>query len=272
LADRPKVRPGSAPFGAFSSKHKPTEEIPPGAHTKTTPKPPRPEPPSKGATPISIPAHPVTPPKSRRHPSSPNQSKSSFPPPLGVSEEHDAWTLEHVQRQSTVPPVRTEEVDRLREISAHSEDSQPPAEDGTRGGALDLVDRSRPSERLDLIDEMEELYALDDLTGALRMAELVLGREPDNMQAQRCADNCRRRLIGLYASKVGDLTGVPRPLLSDAELRWLGLDHRSGFLLSRIDGACSIEELLDVCGMPRLEALKTLADLLDRGAIEIERR
>jgi hypothetical protein len=29
----------------------------------------------------------------------------------------------------------------------------------------------------------------------------------------------------------------------------------------------TIEELLDVCGMPRLEALKTLADPLERGVL-----
>jgi hypothetical protein len=104
------------------------------------------------------------------------------------------------------------------------------------------------------------------------MAELVLGREPDSPQARRCADNCRRRLLSLYQSKIGDVSGVPVPSLSENELRWLGLDHRAGFLLSRVDGISSVEDVLDVCGMPRLEALKTLVDLLDRGAIRIERR
>jgi hypothetical protein len=57
--------------------------------------------------------------------------------------------------------------------------------------------------------------------------------------------------------------------LGDSQLRWLGLDHRSGFLLSRIDGLSTVDELLDVCGMPRLEALKTLSELLERGAIRL---
>ena len=34
----------------------------------------------------------------------------------------------------------------------------------------------------------------------------------------------------------------------------------------------TIEEVLDVCGMPRLEALKTLVDLLERGAIRVQSR
>ena len=32
---------------------------------------------------------------------------SSFPPPLGQSEGHDAWTVDRMSRQITVPPVRS---------------------------------------------------------------------------------------------------------------------------------------------------------------------
>jgi hypothetical protein len=193
--------------------------------------------------------------------------KSSLPIPLGQAEGHDAWTMDRMSRQSTVPPVRRDDVDRLRELSAL------PLGDlrgDAFGGALDLVDRSRPLLPPDLVSEMEELYALDDLTGALRHAELILGRVPDHEQAERCAANCRTRLVQLYTSKIGRLDRVAVQALGDSQVRWLGLDHRSGFLLSRVDGLCTVDELLDVCGMPRLEALKTLADLLDRGAIRLE--
>jgi hypothetical protein len=203
---------------------------------------------------------------------------SSFPPPLGQAEGHDAWTLGRMSRQSTVPPPQAAEVDRLRALSARTGSGRPDSTSDAEttppsdGGALDLVDRSRPSQQLDLVGEMEELYALDDLTGALRFAELILGREPDNMQARQCAQNCRQRLVQLYASKIGDLSGVPVQALSENQMRWLGLDHRSGFLLSRVDGLSTIDEVLDVCGMPRLEALKTLVDLLERGAIRVQNR
>jgi hypothetical protein len=191
---------------------------------------------------------------------------SSFPPPLGQAEGHDAWTMERMQKQSTVPPVHTEDVDRLRQLSRAT---MPPPMESSEGGALDLVDRSKPSAQLDLVGEMEELYALDDLTGALRFAELILGRDPDNQQALRCAEKSRERLIGLYVSKIGDLSAVPVAAVNDSEMRWLGLDHRAGFLLSRVDSMSTVDEILDICGMPRLEALKTLVDLLERGAIRV---
>lgn len=198
----------------------------------------------------------------------PEQEEPTARGPLVPPREgHDAWTHDRVSRQSTIPPVRRDDVDRLRELSALPLGEPPTGV--ARGGALDLVDRSRPLSPPDLISEMEELYALDDLTGALRHAELILGRTPDNEQARRCATNCRNRLIQLYSSKLGRLDRVVEVVLSDSQLRWLGLDHRSGFLLSRIDGQSTVDELLDICGMPRLEGLKTLANLLERGAIRL---
>ena len=48
------------------------------------------------------------------------------------------------------------------------------------------------------------------------------------------------------------------------------LDPRAAFLLSRIDGAMTVEDVLDVSGMPRLEALRGLALLVRRGAVVIK--
>jgi hypothetical protein len=140
------------------------------------------------------------------------------------------------------------------------------------GGALDLVDRSRSSQMaLNLREEMEELYTLGEFTGSLRIAELILGSQPDDKQARLCAQNSRLRLAEQYSSKIGPLTQVPKLDLSDSEIRWLGLDHRAGFVLSQIDGQSSVEELVDICGMSRLELFKTLIELLNRGAIHLEK-
>lgn len=181
---------------------------------------------------------------------------------------HDGWTQGEKGKSgtSTVPPPRSAEVERLRELSAQRI-SEMPSDFEIGGGALDLVDHSRPSMELDLQGEMQDCYALDDLTGALRFAELILGRDPAHSEARHVAEECRNRLQSLYSSKVGDLSRVVEVALDEAELRWLGLDHRSGFLLSRVDGISTVEELLDICGMPKLEALKTLAELVERGAI-----
>lgn len=48
------------------------------------------------------------------------------------------------------------------------------------------------------------------------------------------------------------------------------LEPRSAFLLSRLDGSMTVEDVIDVSGMPRLEALRTLALLVRRGAVVIK--
>jgi len=143
----------------------------------------------------------------------------------------------------------------------------PPANEG----ALGLVERSRStSSGLDLVAEMRERFELDDYTGALRASELVLGRTPDHEEAQRISEASRGRLELHYLTRLGSLESRPRVVVKAAEIRWLGLDHRAGFLLSRIDGSASIDDLLAVSGMARLETLKTLVDLLYSEAIEID--
>jgi len=139
------------------------------------------------------------------------------------------------------------------------------------GGALGLVDRARPSSQpgVDLASEMAERYALDDFTGALRIAELLLGSDPSNPEARRYAQSCRERLVQIYTSRLGAITHRVEVIVPDREVRWLGLDHRAGFLLSRIDGTHTVDEVIDMSGMQRLEALKTLVDLRDAGAIRI---
>lgn len=123
---------------------------------------------------------------------------------------------------------------------------------------------------LDPIARIRERYDLGDFTGALVVAEGVLEDDPHNAVARRYVDDCRDMLLRMYLSRIGDTSQVPRVVMEPEQLRWLTLDHRAGFLLSCIDGASSIEELLDVCSMSPLEALRILYDLLQQGAISVD--
>ncbi len=75
----------------------------------------------------------------------------------------------------------------------------------------------------------------------------------------------RPLLDSLFTAVLGPLSGIPHHGRLYAEL-----DPRSAFLLSRIDGVLSIEDLIDISGMPRLEALKVLCGLVLRGAVVLE--
>jgi hypothetical protein len=54
------------------------------------------------------------------------------------------------------------------------------------------------------------------------------------------------------------------------EVTTLALDHREGFLLSLIDGASTVEQILDVCGMPSVEATRILCRLAAEGVIAFQ--
>ncbi len=184
---------------------------------------------------------------------------STIPPPEENTGGRDGWER---QRRSVTPPPQAYVLPVV----------PPPPAVPSVGDALTLVEhRSRPpASGPSPVTEMADRFALGDFTAALRLAELVLGAEPENRQAVETARASRQKLAQLYGSRLGPLDRVPRRTVLDSEIRWLGLDHRDGFVLAQVDGGHTIEEIIDVTGMPALEVLKTLVELLDVGAIAFE--
>ncbi len=115
--------------------------------------------------------------------------------------------------------------------------------------------------------EMRERFSLGDYSGALVVAEAILEDDPNHAEALRCVDSCRGVLEQMYTTRIGSLDRVPFVAVPQEQLRWLSIDHRSGFVLSHIDGNCSLEQILDVSGMPTLDALRILYELLQQRVI-----
>ncbi|MFO0714737.1 MAG: hypothetical protein U0353_33160 [Sandaracinus sp.] len=170
----------------------------------------------------------------------------------------DGWARS--RPSATIPPPAP------RARSEH-----PPAKRSSESTeSLRLVSaRSRPLSVSppDLAAEMNDRFALGDFTGALRAAELLLGQAPDDGEARQVAATSRDRLVQFHLARLGGLSAVLDLKVQGAEVRWLGLDHRAGFLLSCVDGSTTIEEIVDVSGMPKHEALRLLAELLEGGAV-----
>jgi len=124
-----------------------------------------------------------------------------------------------------------------------------------------------PSTRREMIDRFE----LGDFTGALSLAETLLEIDRGDAEARRIAETSRTRLRAIYVGRLGALDQVPVMMIPHAELRWLALDHRAGFVLSLVDGTSSIEEIIDVSTMPQLEVLRTLYNLLSQNVISLRR-
>ncbi|HEU4578189.1 MAG TPA: hypothetical protein VFS67_08045 [Polyangiaceae bacterium] len=119
------------------------------------------------------------------------------------------------------------------------------------------------------VRELEECYAVGDYSRALQIAEQMLARSPDDLAARRYAQNCRDVLTQMFAARIGPLDQVISVVVSPEEVQWLSLDHRAGFLLSLVDGMSTVDEILDISGMTRLDALKILHDLAEQQVVKL---
>lgn len=117
--------------------------------------------------------------------------------------------------------------------------------------------------------EMRERYDLGDFGGALEVAERLLAVAPANADANRIARDCREQLTELNEARLGSLDRVPSIVVADEDLKHVAIDHRAGFLLSHIDGVSSLETILDVSGMPRLDALRILVELVQKRVVAL---
>ena len=116
--------------------------------------------------------------------------------------------------------------------------------------------------------EIADRFALGDFARALSAAELQLGRDPDDAEAKRYAESSREHLEIRYATRIGSLDFIFNVAVPRAKIKWLGLDPPAAFLLSLVDGQTTVSEVLDICQMGRLEALRVFTELLDAKAIE----
>jgi hypothetical protein len=145
----------------------------------------------------------------------------------------------------------------------------PPAPDASTHAALHPpASPSAPAITEITVDdpaaEMRERASLGDYTGALEMAELLLAADPGHPEATECMASCHAILEKMYSAKLGPLDRAPIVVVPRAQLRWLSIDHRAGFILSLIDGTSPIEMIIDVSGMPKLDALRILHELVQQ--------
>jgi len=119
------------------------------------------------------------------------------------------------------------------------------------------------------VPDMQDRYAVGDFTGALVVAESILDTNPDDEDAKRYAQSCREVLTQMYAARIGPMDQVAVVAVPPDQITWLSLDHRAGFLLSLVDGVSSIEEILDISGMTRLDALRIMYTLVQQNVITL---
>jgi len=118
-----------------------------------------------------------------------------------------------------------------------------------------------------LIDAAMAWNSRNEFDKAVAAVDLALGEDPNSALAQKLIHRNRDQIMAVFTAFLGDLQRTPvlaRPL---HELGAAPISPRAAFLLSRIDGTLSLDEILDVSGMPRVEAYRYLCQLFLRGIL-----
>jgi len=116
--------------------------------------------------------------------------------------------------------------------------------------------------------KLNQHYDLGDFSGALDVAEQILQTNPNDSVALSRRQSSREVLMKMYESQIGPMDGIPNLAITDHELIWRNLDAAGGFILSRIDGMSTYEDIIDVSGLPRFETCRILNQLLQEGIIK----
>ncbi len=146
-----------------------------------------------------------------------------------------------------------------------------PLTDSPLGGLFDDAASLARKRAAELVQVAKTEMESGNLAGAVEVAELICaeGERAPPPGIDEVIEPARPLLERIFQAQVGSGDGVPAVVLEPAEIASLALDHRTGFLLSRIDGVITIEELLEVSGMGVLDSLRILSSLLRERLIEI---
>ena len=122
------------------------------------------------------------------------------------------------------------------------------------------------------MDEARRLLQEGNAEQALFLLARLLELAPLHSEASALSTECRAALERECLSAIGSASAILVVVVGTDELKGLGLDNVSGFLLSHMDGLTDVETLLDLSGLPRLLALRHLRGLVARGIVALPRK
>ncbi len=197
-------------------------------------------------------------------------------PPFDVSSYARTTAAEHADADSEEPPPESERptVAPPFDVAAFAKESYAASSGlpADLGPSQMFSSPSKAKIEVPPILDLRQRIAQGDYVGGLSLAESMLATDPGSLEVAACAEVCRSKLAAKYAAQLGPLDGVPELVVGHDQLRALHIDHRSGFLLSLVDGVSSFELILDICGMPRPDAVRILAELVGERIVSIPSR
>lgn len=133
--------------------------------------------------------------------------------------------------------------------------------------AVPAPDRAGEEQVSMLWGQAVERAAAGDSREAAAYADEALAGDETAVAALIAAEHVA--LCRVFEVHLGAMEQVPLLAVPIGQISTEKLDHRAGFLLSRVDGLLSFEDIFDVSGMSRLDVLRVLSRLLRLGFIEV---
>lgn len=112
---------------------------------------------------------------------------------------------------------------------------------------------------------MLQRLAAGDYDGALFAADAILRRDATHADARQCADIAGSELRRVYLARLGSVGRAPRRVaIPDAAPP---LDAPTRLVLSQVDGAATIDEIVDSGLLSRHDTLRILSEAYLRGLV-----
>lgn len=119
------------------------------------------------------------------------------------------------------------------------------------------------------LDPVRAAFEEGDFEETMRRSQTLLDRRPGTKAALVYLAAARELTLRRFWDILGGRERVPRVLVRGEAVGLSRLDHREAFMLSLVDGAATLEELIDMSGLPELDALRLLVRLRARRALHI---
>ena len=115
--------------------------------------------------------------------------------------------------------------------------------------------------------QMKRAFFVRDYGRAVDLGERFVARHPEHADAKLFVIECRT----LLEHQLSNQLPLERAVILRTPLEKLaGLDARTAFLLSQVDGRTTIDDLADLAPMPRSEALRIIAVAIEEGVLDVD--
>lgn len=123
-----------------------------------------------------------------------------------------------------------------------------------------------------LVGEARGLIQQGELEAALDLLRSAADAHaaPTPLEIHASIELVRARLLVCYRERIGDLAAVPVLKANGEALTKFNLPADAGFVLSMVDGATALSDLISLSGMDSFEVLRVFQGLQQAGLMEIE--